>query len=455
MRLYFSLFIAVVVPGAVGACGKMKLDCGDRREITELSEHFEYHYCEGDEEVGSDLLPELERHLNVMVSYLGMSVTEIDTPIVYLKDPRGSFRGGFRSGSVTLQVSEAFLEHELVHAYVVPQWGGAPSLLAEGLASSLGCDAEGGLFADTQDWRGFLHFDPLAEGATEGYKLGQYFVTRLLTSYGVDKLRDLYQRSGSKISNRSFERLFEEIYTLSLDDVWAEALAAQEFCVPVWDCASPALKEGSISLSQQRPRSGARLLELNEENGVMAQMQGSGFTTIRCESLTPVSRPLLLAGGEQGFLSKLDPDNWSDAWLDLPPGSYALIHMDLNVSIDPGVSKISLPLNPWQSPNCQENDVILLPHDRVSYVVINDSITRFSEMQPQPRLRFGTTKPGTKYQISWDGFSELVFCADCTTDIDCTNAKSGDFVTSLDSPLSPLTQIGDGFTSFVLRPEGL
>ncbi len=378
------------------------------------SAHFEYRSCDGDGEVCPAVLDELERHLEVMAGALGMAVADMAVPIRYTKHPRApGFRGRYVIEDNHADVPQVFNAHELVHAYTLPNWGRAPSLLEEGVAEALGCSWLASHLAD--DWRTILNFDPIGQAWGIGYASGGKLVTHLLTEYDVVTFRELFRRANHPEDADAFAKLFFELYGDDLDEVWSAAMAQPAMCVPLWACSAPAAGTKAFSLGGTCEGSGERLLE-HDGSELLVKTRGPGFRPLLCAPPYALGDGVnsLVVGGEQNFLSRWDVPE-AESWLELSPGRYALTHYSQERIWDVSEVNLESPSTSFIGSNCADAKTITLAPDHATYLHVPRSNDRWA-------VRIAPVDPHSEFLVAWS--PDLIeFCGDC--DEACVRVQNG------------------------------
>lgn len=235
--------ILTVVLSACGDDGRMLADRPD--DVVWSSEHFDYFTRAGETFACASVLDTLEQHRAAVLGYLGLP--QATGRISYLKYlDLGDLRAS-RACRIGAEACAAFTavrsplvlhEHELIHAYLA-EWGQPPRLFAEGIAEALACEAGYAVKPDLVDWR-----DLGPDSPHDVYPPARWFVGYLLHAYGPEPFLRFYQGDWPQKDDDAVASRFAAAYGRSLDDLWSEAFAAPHrspICVPIWECASPAL----------------------------------------------------------------------------------------------------------------------------------------------------------------------------------------------------------------------
>jgi hypothetical protein len=441
------LVLAVAVLAGLGGCDDDRCAGGNVRVLR--SPHFEYSYCEGDPEVCPGIVDELERHLSVITTTLAIDPARMAVPIRYVKRPHDDrYRGAFHPDGVQIDMAVAFHEHELVHAYTVPQWGRAPNLLAEGIAEALGCSWLS-YELGPQDWRTWLNFDPGYPGWEIAYPASGRFVSYLLSTYGVARLRQLYTSVQAGVSPEAFAQRFAEVYQTPVDEAWRAGLASPMVCVPVWACSAERAPTGSFQLGATCHGPGERLLEQAGDSGVVARVRGRGFRPLRCEPpyALGTSSWSLLVGGLDDDLTAFDAPE-SDSWVDLPAGTYALTHYNRKPIAAASEVTLRRPPGPWVGGDGDAGQVIELAADRPTYLVLGNARSGWA-------VRLRSARASVKFDIigSIPAPREFALCRDGSS-TDCkTVSLDEDLLLDEVTVLQAGPRIPDGYTTYLFRPH--
>jgi hypothetical protein len=224
------------------------------------SQFFEYH-DRVDEPLCPTLLSLLDEHALRIGGKIGLD-PDPARPFRYYKFRDGqdlASSGACGSGPAacapgdTVRSSEYFDAHELAHDYVNRAWQGQSiGLLNEGEAVALSCYPSSNLQPSVRpadalgnpDWRSLLY---LQGNTTNGYVAAGLWMTNLAATYGWERARQLHQRVRPGISAADFEREFAQVYPLSMDEAWSQALdtAGAPPCQDEWNCDATPLDVGS------------------------------------------------------------------------------------------------------------------------------------------------------------------------------------------------------------------
>jgi len=170
MRLAPALLAAAALAAQVG-CGGRNLP-GD---VTWESEHFAYKTRTGEQVACADILATLEDHFQSMQRVIGFDWPQGAKVTYYKFENVVDYKANSDCGATadacapgtTVETSEAFNPHELVHAYL-HETGFPPPLLLEGAAVALSC-ASWRRAQPTLSWReafGLTASGPRARAAT-------------------------------------------------------------------------------------------------------------------------------------------------------------------------------------------------------------------------------------------------------------------------------------------------
>jgi hypothetical protein len=138
----------------------------------------------------------------------------------------------------TVESSEAFNPHELVHAYLRPT-GYPPTLLLEGAAIALSC-ASWRRQRPVIPWRQAFDIRESSPRVHELYDAAGWLAAYLLATRPAAAFVALYRDAGAEQAAGEFAASFARAYGEPLDDVWDEMIAAARppaFCP--WECGRP------------------------------------------------------------------------------------------------------------------------------------------------------------------------------------------------------------------------
>jgi hypothetical protein len=279
MRRARLVFAVLAGAGALASAG-----CGpDLPERYWRSEHVRYFSRETDTAVCPAILDEIEEHGAVIADALLIERTVVT---YYKFDGGEDFDKNSECGDIasacaanaTARSPDEFDRHELVHAYLAP-YGRPPRLLLEGAAVALSC---GRYRRPTGSWR-----DAYAapRNSLEPYAAGGWLVGYLLRMFPGRLLPLFYKSVAASATPDEFARIFEEIYEMPLDDVWAAAISVPQ--VPTrcpWECERPAFELDGLPRTLE-PVCGSGSLQLSvdlPEGGVTRwRLDGDGRASIR------------------------------------------------------------------------------------------------------------------------------------------------------------------------------
>ena len=223
--------------------------CGGRNlpgDVTWESEHFAYKTRTGEQVACADVLPALEEHFQSMRQTIGfdwpqgakVTYYKFEDVVDYQANNECGAAGNACAPGTTVQTSEAFNPHELVHAYLRPT-GYPPTLLLEGAAVALSC-ASWRRPQPTVSWREAFDLSTSGPRANDVYNAGGWLAGYLLSTRVASAFVDLYRDAGAGQTADAFAATFARVYGESLDDVWTEMMAAGRppaFCP--WECGRP------------------------------------------------------------------------------------------------------------------------------------------------------------------------------------------------------------------------
>ena len=232
----------IVAAAALASCGDRNLPS----DVTWESEHFAYKTRTGEQMACADILPALEEHFQVMQRAIGFEWPAGAKVTYYKFEDVVDYRANSDCGATadacapgtTVETSEVFNPHELVHTYL-HETGFPPPLLLEGAAVALSC-ASWRRSQPAISWREAYGLSASGPRAAELYSAGGWLAGYLLATRGTRAFIDLYHDAGYGRPAAEFAATFARIYGESLDDVWAEMLAAGRppaFCP--WECSRP------------------------------------------------------------------------------------------------------------------------------------------------------------------------------------------------------------------------
>jgi hypothetical protein len=296
------------------------------------SRFFEYH-DQANEPLCPTLLALLDRHAQMIGGQLGLPLDGSD-PYQYYKflDLDAFAQSGCPPewGACALgnavYATTYFHPHELAHDYAFRAFGGwSVGLLNEGEAVALSCipsyDAEP-TEAPSQvlgpgDWRTLVD---LYGNSLVGYLKAGFWMTYLVERFGWSRVAELHARIPPGTSSSDFEVQFAQVYPLSMDQAWSEALAAPSApsCFRAWDCMSTPLAVGE-DVPPDCDGAMHRSVAIGSEGGIVLSLGGVSATielrTCGDSAASQVSPIYQLAGGGTARTTH---------WASLPPGTYTL-----------------------------------------------------------------------------------------------------------------------------------
>ena len=235
--------VAAAALAALAGCGGGRNLPGD---VTWESEHFAYKTRTGEQVACADALPALEEHFHSMQRAIGfdwpqgakVTYYKFEDVLDYQANNECGATGNACAPGTTVQTSEAFNPHELVHAYLRPT-GYPPALLLEGAAVALSC-ASWRRPQPAMSWREAFDLSTSGPRANDVYNAGGWLAGHLLATRGARAFVDLYRDADAGQTADQFAATFARIYGESLDDVWTAMIAAGRppaFCP--WECGRP------------------------------------------------------------------------------------------------------------------------------------------------------------------------------------------------------------------------
>ncbi len=234
--------LAAASLAALAGCGGRNLP-GD---VTWESEHFAYKTRTGEQVACADVLPALEEHFQSMQQAIGfdwpqgakVTYYKFEDVLDYQANNGCGATGNACAPGTTVQTSEAFNPHELVHAYL-RHTGYPPALLLEGAAVALSC-ASWRRPQPTMSWREAFDLSTSGARANDVYNAGGWLAGYLLATRDARAFVALYRDADAGQTADQFAATFARVYGESLDDVWTEMIAAGRppaFCP--WECGRP------------------------------------------------------------------------------------------------------------------------------------------------------------------------------------------------------------------------
>jgi hypothetical protein len=323
--------LALLLCALVLSCNGPHLDLPKDQIWT--SPHFRYAARADDSGVCSGVVDQLEAHLQTLTTYLGLPWTGGVIDYYKFRDladfqsnsgcpPAAGGCNSSSSAGPDVRSPMPLHGHELVHIYT-RALGIPPALFAEGLAEAL--SPEGRAFpAPSQSWR-----DILGASSQDGlvasidYWGGGWFVTYLLNKFGPAPFLDFYRAAASHQAAAAIAQQFQNVYGLSLDDVWRQAQASSPTLggVPVWECASaePIVMGGSAASLADRCDGRGRFAGLELPTATTFTWFGgetmSGFNISRCST-------------NGGLYIELTETSGASAAIAFPAGKYYVASAD-------------------------------------------------------------------------------------------------------------------------------
>jgi hypothetical protein len=308
------------------------------------SQYFEYH-DRVSEPLCPTLLSLLDRHAQMVGGKLGMPLDPAASPFRYYKfrdasdfatgqSDCSSDLGGVPNSTPACALGDAvyaatyFHAHELAHDYVFRTWGGwSTGLLNEGEAVALSCiptiavqvngrpiDAVG-----STDWRSYLD---IYGDSDNGYLAAGFFVTYLVEKFGWPALAALHRGVPPGTSAADFEVQFAQVYPMSMDQAWSDALHATNAapCFKDWDCSASPLSVGE-TVPVDCDGAYHRSVTVGEAGGVVLSFAGGdGAGLDLVADCTAAAPPTYFYAG-QGASPVTH-------WAMLPPGTYTILPVE-------------------------------------------------------------------------------------------------------------------------------
>ena len=299
------------------------------------SRFFEYH-DRVDEPLCPTTLALLDRHAQRIGGKIGLSLDE-SNPFRYYKfrDDADFAAAGSgcppENGACALgdavYSTRFFHAHELAHDYVFRAWGGwSTGLVNEGEAVALSCEPSFELqpgqlpraVLGSPDWRALLY---LYGDSAVGYAAAGVFVTYLAERYGWSSIAELHHRIPPGISAADFEQEFAQVYPLSMDQAWAQALGTPgaAACQKDWQCVTSPIHVGEDA-SPDCDGEMHRSVSVSDSAGLVLALEGQNSELELRSCAAAPSAYYVLEGGQETAQST--------HWAHLPPGSYAMISGD-------------------------------------------------------------------------------------------------------------------------------
>jgi hypothetical protein len=304
--------------------------CGDGAPFVgtvSRSQFFEYH-DQVDEPLCPTLLSLLDQHAQTVGGEIGLRL-DPSNPFRYYKfSDAQAFYSSEEAGGKAFDgflFSPAYFDaHEQAHLYTFRAWGGwSTEWLNEGEAVALSCEPTEDPTTTTtpraliapSDWRvqlfGDLH-------TREGYEAAGFVVTHLAQQYGWGRVAELHRRAPPGTSWSDFERVFADVFPLSMDQAWSDALDAPgaSACDKTWTCRATPLAIGDDAQPECDGRLYRSLTVGDGEAGIVLDVaDGKGITLSgRCADSAAQWYPL--PGSADG--------SPVTHWALVPPGPYNL-----------------------------------------------------------------------------------------------------------------------------------
>jgi len=300
-RAPVALVVIVCVGGAAG-CGP------DWPDQLTRSEHVRYFTRAGDDDVCPALLDELEEHGQVIADRMGIERPSIayykyETVADYTANAECGPGASACARNATVNSTVAFDRHELIHAYLAP-YGSPPRLFMEGAAVALSCEhyprPEG-------SWRDALTADRLSPDL---YGAGGWLVGYLMRMFRKTWFVNLYGSLQINATEKEIAAVFQSIYGMSLDDIWAAAIGGkQEPVVCPWECGRPAIPaDGSPHELAAACGAGAtqRTVDVPGEGITRWTLEGGASVSVRsCDGFDSPLQPITSNTARGGLLAPL------------------------------------------------------------------------------------------------------------------------------------------------------
>jgi hypothetical protein len=271
---------------ALLGCGGPRITTDRPDDVVWSSEHFDYSTRTGETAACAAVVDTLEQHRAAVLAYLGLP--QLTDRISYWKyldfaDLRASRacppNAEACASPSAVRAAEVLYEHELIHAYL-GEWGSPPHLFGEGIAEALACQAGYAIKPEPADWRGLGQDSP-----QDFYTYGRWFVGYLLHAFGPEPFVRLYKGEWARDDDDAVASRFLAAYGRSLDELWHEAFAApprSPICVPIWECASPALAlDAEGSESRERCDGGGKYRTITVTDPALLVMENASFVAVK------------------------------------------------------------------------------------------------------------------------------------------------------------------------------
>jgi len=305
------LALAVVVT----ACEERGLDLPDDSLL--VSQHFRYHARMRDPPPCPEVLSGLEAHYAEMRAFLGFPEQVIDYYLYRDENDMAQTSpcvalAACASGG-TVHTTQEIHRHELIHAYLAVL-GRPPALIEEGIATVISCGGfEGASGAPTTPWRDLFqvnvtHRKDELGPVTEVYVAGSRLTRWIIDSFGPERFVAFYG-SARRGTADQFAHDFETCFGRSLDDVWAEEVAASKPGFLLCPCNGDPWPRDGVPVGLERTCTGGhRPLLVDQDQAHAIDFAGEGFSVWNCD--------------RAGVSSLLDGIQTTSALVQIPAGSY-------------------------------------------------------------------------------------------------------------------------------------
>jgi len=229
-----------------------------------------------------------------------------------------------------------FAAHEQAHVYVFRAWGGwSADFLNEGEAVALSCDPTVEPGPDTTprellrpaDWRVQL-YDSLY--TPEGYAAAGFLIMHLARQYGWGQVAQLHRRAVAGAAPADFERVFAQIFPVSIDRAWSDALdmPGASACEKHWTCRSTPLNVGDHARPECDGQLHRSVTVAPGDAGIVLDVADDRGITLSQRCTDPALPWYPLPGTASGTPAT--------HWALVPPGSYALFAGASDAYVPPG-----------------------------------------------------------------------------------------------------------------------